>query len=191
MNQETPILDELDEPPVRKSAQRLRWLYAAFEEQVRTTSNETGVAYLVDQSKLAEAFAEWLREFLAQKPTREQDNEAFVGFAAGLMLKTLIARNPLKVASMPDGADDSRPEYFWPVGFLLVSFCLGLRGRVIAEDFAGSQSPSDDLDDVGVWWSFKENMDKDPSLAMAFLDHFASGCPAWDQPGIFGREGHR
>ncbi|CAN0599054.1 unnamed protein product, partial [Ectocarpus sp. 12 AP-2014] len=47
------------------------------------------------------------------------------------------------------------------------------------------QSPSAELDDLRTWWSFKENVGEDPSLAIAFLDLFAGDQPEWSTPDIF------
>ena len=177
------------EPPLQESAQRLRWLFSAFEEQVVRTSAETGITYSVNHSQLAGVFADWLKSHLSQEPACPEDESAYFRFSAGVMLRTLITRKPLNVTSMPRKADPSNPAYFWPEGFLYVMFCLNVRGRVIQHDYDIEQRPSKDLDDVRVWWSFKENVETDSSLAIAFLDHFTGDEPEWLMPGLF-RRGH-
>ncbi|MBO6756337.1 MAG: hypothetical protein JJ902_08425 [Roseibium sp.] len=173
------------EMPVRKSARRLRWFIAAFEEQVKHTSNETGNRYSVDRDILAKVFVDWLKAFNAQKPTRSDDKPAYVGFAAGLMLRTLIKYAPARAVFQPGDVDESKPAYFWPEGFLYVTFCLNVRALVLESDFHGKQTASDLLNDQRTWWSFKENVDTDPSLAIAFLDLFAGDEPEWTTPGLF------
>ncbi len=177
------------EQPVRKSAQRLRWFVGAFEEQVKRTSEETGVRFLIDYSRLSEVFVAWLKDFNAQKPDDPYDRPAYVGFAAGLMLRTLVTIQPLSVESIPDAADETNPAYFWPEGYLYVAFCLNVRGLVLEKDFRAKQLLSADLDDLRTWWSFKENVEEDPSLAIAFLDLFAGDEPKWTTPGIFSVQG--
>ena len=81
--------------PIRKSAQRLRWFFRSFEEQVALITEETGVGFRVDQAVLTKVFADWLKAFNAQKPEASKDNPAYVGFAAGLMLRTLIVKKPI------------------------------------------------------------------------------------------------
>lgn len=171
--------------PLRKSAQRLRWFVAAFECQVRHTETRTGNLFSIDRGALARVFAQWLKAFKAQKPIQDSDKPAYVGFAAGLMLQTLIKHKPVSLAKRPEGADQSGPAYFWPEGYLYVAFCLNMRGLVLATDFHFEQHPSDALNEPRIWWSFRENVQEDPSLAIAFFDLFAGGEPEWTMPGLF------
>lgn len=171
--------------PLRKSAQRLRWFMGAFLKQVDCTSTETGNVFNVDKTALAEVFATWLKSFGAQKPVRIEDKPAYVGFAAGLMLRTLIQKQPVNLTSKPRNFDDTNPAYFWPEGYLYVAFCLNVRGLVLEHDFHGHQIPSEAKDDLRTWWSFRENAIQDPCLAIAFLDLFAGDEPEWCMPEIF------
>lgn len=174
--------------PVRKSAQRLRWFVGAFEAQVEKTSSETGNRFSVDRMALADVFTNWIKAFEAQKPVRREDKTAYVGFAAGLMLKALIRGKPVAVLSRPDPADETNPAYFWPEGYLYVAFCLNVRGLVLENDFHSAQNISPVLSEVRTWWSFRENVSEDPSLAIAFLDLFAGDEPEWTMPELFRSE---
>ena len=107
------------------------------------------------------------------------------GFAAGLMLRTLIQHKPVSLVTRPAGADESNPAYFWPEGYLYVAFCLNVRGLVLQTDFHSEQNPSDSLNETRTWWSFRENVQQDPSLAIAFLDLFAGDEPDWSVPELF------
>ena len=171
--------------PVRKSAQRLRWFVGVFEKQVNKTSSETGNRFTVDKVALADVFAKWIKAFEAQKPSRQEDKTAYVGFAAGLMLKALIRGKPVELVSKPDTADETNPAYFWPEGYLYVAFCLNVRGLVLENDFHSAQNISPVLNEVRTWWSFRENVSEDPSLAIAFLDLFAGDEPEWTMPDLF------
>jgi hypothetical protein len=179
-----PEAQSVDQP-LRKSAQRLRWFVDAFERQVTNTESQTGNSFMIDGGILAQVFGEWLKAFEAQKPTRDQDKPAYVGFAAGLMLRTLIKHKPVSLVHRPDGADDSNPAYFWPEGYLHVCFCLNVRGLVLETDYHSEQRPSDALNETRIWWSFRENVHEDPSLAIAFLDLFAGDEPEWTIPELF------
>lgn len=174
-----------DAQPIRKSAQRLRWFVDVFERQVERTSAETGNRFSVDRGALAQVFAEWLKDFEAQKPVREEDKMAYVGFAAGLMLRTLLRKQPVTLKDKPEDADESNPAYFWPEGYLYVAFCLNVRGLVLEHDFHAEQHPSGVLGEARTWWSFRENVAEDPSLAIAFLDLFAGDEPEWSMPQLF------
>ena len=175
-------------PPVRKRAQRLRWFIEVFEKQIAETAGETGNSFDLDRARLAQVFSEWLDAFNAQKPHTPEDQRAYVGFAAGLMLRALLRHKPV-TGQVKEDADQSNPAYFWPEGYLYVVFCLNVRGMVIEMDFDGEQSLSAELDDLRTWWSFKENVGEDPSLAIAFLDLFAGDKPEWSTPDIFQNAG--
>ena len=172
------------EKPVRKRAQRLRWFIEVFEKQMAETAQETGNRFDLDRAKLAEVFSDWLDAFNAQKPHTPEDQRAYVGFAAGLMLRALLRHRPV-TGHVKEDADTTNPAYFWPEGYLYVVFCLNVRGMVIEMDFEGEQALSPELDDLRTWWSFKENVGEDPSLAIAFLDLFAGDTPKWSSPDIF------
>lgn len=176
---------ELSTGPVHKRAQRLRWFTKAFEDQVAETQVETGNRYAVSQSALAEVFSNWIEAFNAQKPDTAEARRDYVGFASGLMLRTLIERNPIQSVELAPNADDSQPIYFWPEGYVYVMFCLKTRGLVIEVDFNGHQELSPVLQDVRTWWSFRENIREDPSQAIAFLDLFAGDNPHWSMPSLF------
>ena len=153
------------------------------------TTAETGIGYSVDDSKLAAAFASWLRSFEAQKPDYEEERQPFVGYAAGLMLRSLFEAAPATSLQRDSGAPANPPAEFWPEGYLYVSFCLRLRGLVLAQDFEDA-SPSKPIScDLRAWWSFRENLMIDPSRAIAFLDFFAGGKPDWDMPDVFSVDG--
>ncbi len=175
----------LGEQSLHKQAQRLRWVLKAFEQQVDVTSDETGNRFCVDTGKLTEAFAIWLKSFEAQKPLNSQDNQAYVGFAAGLMLRALIRHNPVKLVATPENPDLADPANFWPEGYLYVAFCLNVRGLILQSDYRSEQRPSEILREMRTWWSFKENSKEDPSTAIAFLDLFAGNEPKWSFPDIF------
>lgn len=171
--------------PVRKSVQRLRWFVDAFQEQAARTTEETGIEFEVDQFLLAGAFSSWLRSFEAQKPTEPGRRVPFVGFAAGLMLRSLVQSDPAKAGSVPRTAGAARPAEHWPEGYLYVSFCLNLRALVLQQDFKRDLPAVPKPGDARAWWSFKENVQYDPSLAIPFLDLFAGEEPNWTAPGMF------
>ena len=153
------------------------------------TTAETGIGYSVDDSKLAAAFASWLRSFEAQKPDYEEERQPFVGYAAGLMLRSLFEAAPATSLQSESGARANPPAEFWPEGYLYVSFCLRLRGLVLAQDFEDTLPSQPVSRDLRTWWSFRENLMIDPSRAIAFLDIFAGEEPDWDMPDVFSVDG--
>lgn len=171
--------------PVRKAVQRLRWFHRSFHDQVSECARTTGVAFSVDDKCLTAGFVEWLRAFDAQKPDNPDSRRAYVGFAAGLMLRTMIRHNPLTATHLPTGYDSGDPAYFWPEGYVYVTFCLNIRAAVLEQDFHEDQRLAPELTDLRSWWSFRENIKDDPSLAIAFLDLFAGEVPNWTMSAVF------
>lgn len=171
--------------PIRRNVRRLRWFRRSFAEQVALTSAETGVAFRVDDPALAAAFIDWLRAFDAQKPEDRSEYRGYVGFAAGLLLRTLIKRAPVAAGPLPEGADRTEPRYFWPEGFLYTSYCVNVRTAVLDQDFHEDARPSPEFSNIDTWRSFHENVREDASRAIAFLDLFSGDQPNWSSPSIF------
>jgi hypothetical protein len=171
--------------PVHRSVRRLRWFIESFHKQAERTSAETGVSYAIDDETLTRVFVAWLRAFEAQKPDAPEDRLPYVGFAAGLMLRTLIDKGPVHATALPQGADSGHPAYFWPEGYLYVAYCLNVRALVLEQDFHEKQATVPELSEARTWWSFRENVAEDPSLAIGFLDLFAGEDPDWSTPDIF------
>ena len=104
------------------------------------------------------------------------------------MLQALVRGRPLTVRSLPPGADTSNPAYYWPEGYVFVAYCLNIRAAVLAQDFDEARDTAPAMDEIRSWWSFRENTDADPSLAIAFLDLFSGEDPDWTTPGVFAPE---
>jgi len=171
--------------PIRKSVRRLRWFRTSFSDQIDKIAAETGVAYRLDGQKLAAAFLDWLRGFEAQKPGAPQDRRAYVGFAAGMMLRMLLRHRPLTATAQPEGADKTNPAYFWPEGYVYVAYCLNIRSAVLEQDFHEDRRIAPAFGEIRNWWSFRENVSQDPALGVAFLDLFAGDAPDWVTPDVF------
>lgn len=179
------------EQPLGKAVRRLRGFRASFEEQIKSISMRTGIRYEVKSDKLTAAFLGWLEAFEAQKPAQESDKEAYVGFAAGLMLRSLIDHDPVRVTFLPKDIDKDEPAAFWPEGYLYVAYCLNIRGCVLEQEFHTAQERADAFADLRTWWSFRENVHEDPSLAIAFLDLFSGQEPDWHMPALFTSQRYR
>ena len=178
------VLSETDRP-IRRAMRRMRWFKQSFAQQVDAISRASGVDYRIHDDRLAQTFIAWLRAFEAQKPTQSTARRAYTNFASGLMLKQMIQDAPLAVAGVPVGSDASNPAYYWPEGYAYVAYCLNVRSAVLAQDFDEALALTPDLSNIRDWWSFKENVTEDPSLAIAFLDLFAGEEPNWASPALF------
>lgn len=169
--------------PLRRSVRRLRWFIASFRAHIDGVTEATGVPFEIDELRLTRAFVAWLRGFDAHKPGMAEDRRPYVGYASGLMLKHLIAEDPLRANGSPMQAQG--PARYWAEGYAYVSYCLAVRGAVLLQDFNEDQQTAPILTEEPTWWSFRENVKEDPGLAVAFLDLFAGDPPDWFMPDNF------
>lgn len=174
------VLGQTDRP-IRRAVRRMRWFQRSFEQQVEMIGQASGVRYAVRSDRLAHVFVEWLRAFEAHKPASETARRAYVSVASGLMLKQLLKHQPVRVVSVPPDADSANPAYYWPEGYAYVAYCLNVRAAVLAQDFDEALTLAPDLSQIRTWWSFRENVADDPSLAAGFLDLFSGEPPKWQR----------
>jgi len=173
--------------PVRRAIRQLRWFKSSFLAQVNAVSEQTGIEFETNTEVLARCFLAWLKPFESSKPDEPEKREAFVGFAAGLMLRQMIELKPLRHISIPEPLDRQDPAKFWPEGFVYVSYCLNVRRLVLSQEFDEATDTIQGIPDIGTWWSFRENVEEMSSYAMSFLDLFAGIEPDFESPGVFDR----
>lgn len=182
------LFNNLGEEPVHRAIRRLRWFKSSFLTQVEIISEETGIEFETNTEILAKCFIYWIQEFEANKPEESEAYEAYVGYASGLMLRALVNSKPLHHLSIPEPRDKKDPAQFWPEGYVYVNYCLNVRHLVLDRLFvseADEEVFSDKISDIGVWWSFKENVDEHSSYAIPFLDVFAGDQANFSAPGAF------
>ena len=81
-----------DNQDYRKSLQRLRWFRATFVEQIAAIETRTAIKFTLDCEKLTTCCAVDFT-FDATKPIDHSHRPAFVGYAAGQMLKNLFSKS--------------------------------------------------------------------------------------------------
>ena len=165
-------------------ARKFRTILKSFERNLELLFADHGKAPAVDHAALATAFANWRQRFDATKHLADVNRHDFVIYAAGLMLKELIAAKPLLVTpeglSIPDEHALSR----WPEGYAYTSFCLSV-ATAILRDMGDTRPLGQDIsDDPAFWDSFKENALESPATAVAFFDLVCGTDPNWDAPDV-------
>ena len=174
---------------VRHQVRHLGWFRRAFDRCAALVTQDWGVDFKVHDAQLTKAFLDWASAFAAQRKYAEVSRKDFASFAAGLLLKELI-RNKVCAASdrsglrVPAEANGRAAEIikFWPEGFLYTSFCLSVLNAVMQQDFDSVVELKPAVEDIRTWWSFRENVSEDASLAVSFLDTFVGNEPNWAQP---------
>ena len=185
MSDLTPLALPASPEPVRVAVRRLRWLRRALADQLAAITAETGVAYRIDDRKLAAAFVAWLRRVEAQNPHDPAQRRGFFTFTAGVMLEELIRTRPVTAGALPPGADRDEPEYYWPEGFACTVFCVNVLAAVLAQEFDASTDVVPSFFDIRSWWSFRENAAEQLSTVIGFFDLFVGETPDWEMPTVF------
>ncbi len=185
MSDLTPLALPATAEPVRVAVRRLRWLRTALREQLAAITAETGVAYRIDDRKLAAAFVSWLRRVEAQNPHDPERRRDFFTFAAGMMLEELIRAMPVVAGPLPPATDREQPEYFWPEGFACTVFCINVLSAVLAQEFDATTDLVPSFFDIRSWWSFRENAQEQAASVVGFFDTFVGQEPDWEMPTVF------
>jgi hypothetical protein len=186
------LTDELaGVPDLRHQVRHLRWFKSSFRRDAELVARHHGVTLAIDDRRLTEAFLNWIEAFNREKSFAALDRRDFTLFAAGLLLREFLRCRPV-TASGPVSSDTTKASAtsdeagsiprFWPEGFLYTNYCLSVLAAVLQQEFGETLSFAKRADDLRLWWSYRENVRENPSLAIAFLDEFVGGEPNWHVP---------
>ena len=173
-------------PNLRHAVRQMRWLRASFRHDAALVGQRYGIDYAIDDKKLADAFLRWIDAFSRQKAFSAVDRKDFAVYSAGLFLRELMRAHPARVRShvLPEGdqAGTQNIVHFWPEGFLYSNFCLSILSVVLEQEFGETLTLSALADDLRTWWSFRDNAESDPAIAVAFFDQMIGREPNWWVP---------
>jgi hypothetical protein len=187
----TPLKSEVESvSDLAHAARRFRTILKSFERNMELLFKGTNIAATVDHAALASAFANWRLKFDESKYLASNNRHDFVIFAAGLMLKELIAAKPLKAAVQKLKGNEvakTLPDHElarWPEGYAYTSFCLAVAAAILHE--MGEEEPDTTAmaEDPKFWDSFRENAAESPAMAVAFFDVVCGNEPNWDAPDV-------
>ncbi len=185
----TPLKSEiLGVDDLAHEARRFRTVLWTFERNMDLLFKDTGLVASVNHEALAEAFSRWRAAFDSSKFLADSDRRDFVIYAAGLMLKELIAAAPLKAVEGKESSLSGLPLDIdhrlrrWPEGYAYTSFCLSVAAAIIKELGDAEPVTASKADDPRFWDSFRENTLEDPAMAVAFFDLVCGQEPNWEAP---------
>jgi hypothetical protein len=187
----TPLKTEVQKVgDLNHEARRFRTILWSFEKNIELLFKGTGLAAEVDHAALAEAFSRWRQAFDQTKHLADIDRHDFTLFAAGMMLKELLAARPitaivpseLGLPAIPDTLDHRLKR--WPEGYAYTSFCLSVAAAVLNEMGDTEPTESGVTDDPRFWDSFRENAAENPASAIAFFDMVVGLEPNWSAPDV-------
>jgi hypothetical protein len=181
----TPLKPEILEiDDLAHEARRFRTVLWSFERNLELLFKGTGLAAQVDHAALATAFSKWRQAFDQSKHFAGANRADFVIYAAGLMLKELVAAAP--ITAMLGVEQPATPGSIkrWPEGYAYTSFCLSVAAAVLKE--MGDEEPvaAQSTDDPRFWDSFRENALESPAAAIAFFDLVCGQEPNWNAPDV-------
>lgn len=172
---------------ISSRVRQLRWFKATFKQHARLIAQRYGVSYEIDDLRLTEAYLNWAEAFSLNRPFSDLDRRDFITFAAGLLLRELMLGAPVRAKEAPTevraGVEDAtRPiAQSWPEGFLYTNYCLCVLHLVLEQEGMTLTLPTL-ADDLRTWWSYRENVGEDASLAIPFLDLLIGNEPNWYFP---------
>jgi len=187
----TPLKTEVEKVgDLAHEARRFRTILWSFEKNIELLFKGTGLAAEVDHAALAEAFSRWRQNFDQTKHLADLDRKDFTIFAAGMMLKELLASRPitaivpgeLGLPTLPATIDHRLKR--WPEGYAYTSFCLSVAAAVLSEMGGPEPTESGITDDPHFWDSFRENVAETPANAIAFFDMVVGLSPNWQAPDV-------
>ena len=186
----TPLTsDALKIDDLAHAARRFRTVLQMFETNLDLLFKNSSLSTVIDHAALASAFSNWRLRFDATKYLADTNRHDFVIYAAGLMLKELVAAAPLKTQPRPP--DDNEVVVAadqlltrWPEGYAYTSFCLSVAGAILREMGEIEPEVGGPSDDPAFWDSFRENTLESPASAIAFFDLVCGKEPNWDAPDV-------
>ena len=177
-------------PDLAHAARHYRTIVEIFEKNLDKLFQNSRLAPEVNHEALALAFSRWRKLFDDTKYLADIDRHDFVIFAAGLMLRELIAAHPLKTNAKSSIAenqmvpDQERLLTRWPEGYAYTTFCLSVAGAILSEMGENDIEVLGRSHDPAFWDSFRENSIETPAIAIAFFDLICGQNPNWDMPDI-------
>lgn len=171
-------------PDLSRGLRQKFWFRKSFRNCLATLERKHSFAIAVDDDALDRVFSRWTPVIERKKHLAAHHRADFILFAGGLVLKELIAARP--VTARPDGPVPGGGETdiagFWPEGFIYTNFCISAVNAVHEQEFGRTIPLAQAVDDLRIWWSFRENVRELPAYAVAALDLFFDVEPNWAMP---------
>ncbi len=174
-----------DVADIRHRVRQLRWFKTTFKQHARLIAGRYGVPYEIDDGRLTEAYLNWAEAFSQNLAYSDLDRRDFITFAAGLLVRELLRSAPAAAAAgrEPPQTTDATESIArsWPEGFLYTNYCLCVLHLVLEQEGVRLTLPTL-ADDLRTWWSYRENVGDDASLAIPFFDLLIGNEPNWYFP---------
>ncbi|HEY3597182.1 MAG TPA: hypothetical protein VGL08_06685 [Paraburkholderia sp.] len=146
-----------------------------------------GIRIEIDSRRFTTAFFSWIDAVSRNETYRNRNARDFFQFAFGVLLRDLLHEKAVHAANhapLQPAAPPADIASWWPVGYMLTYFCVGMLKRTVHEECGIEMEAADALLQPAVWQSFRENIVEEPALAIAYFDKFMGVEPNWREPGF-------
>jgi hypothetical protein len=144
-----------------------------------------GVRIEVDERHFATAFFAWLDVVSSSADYRARNELDYFQYVYGVLLRELLHKGVVRlVPGSAQGADASPDDIpnWWPVGYLLTGFCVGMFRQTAQQECMVEVATADAYANPKIWQSFREHVAEEASLAIAYFDKFMGTEPNWREP---------
>ncbi len=176
-------------PDLVHRVRHLRFFTQHLAHGIRSIGRDEVLNASFDQKKAARVFLEWVQHVNQQKAFATVNRRDYIAFSAGTLLTRMLAQEAIRVTpKFGSSASEKKPLddiiAFWPEGFIGVSYCLTVLDAIYHQEGMEPFKLQPSAYDLKAWWSFKENLNENPWIAVAFLDHFIGQRPNWENPSM-------
>lgn len=171
-------------PDLAHRLRRLSFFDHHFRRHITAIAAHSGLEVSVDTVLLTRAFLAWGEDFTRQRAAAAINRRDYIVFTAGILLIRLLEADPVTVGTASTVGAAPEIAAFWPKGFVYTEYCLTVLQAVLLQEFGESAATTELIDDLRVWWSFRENAEEDRATALGFFDLFAGSQPNWAFPTV-------
>lgn len=176
-------------PDLVHRVRRLQFFTQHLSHGISSIGKDETLAARFDQKKAAHVFLEWVQHVNQQKAYAEVNRRDYIAFSAGTLLTQMLVQHAIRVTPQlsPSSIEIQQLDEiiaFWPEGFIGVSYCLTVLDAIFHQEGMEPLKLQSSAYDLKAWWSFKENFNENPWIAVAFLDHFIGQRPNWNNPSM-------
>ena len=176
-------------PDLVHRVRHLRFFTRHISHAISSIAEHEALSARFDTSKAAHVFLDWVQHINQHKASAAINRRDYIVFSAGTLLTQLLARKAIDIRPQLGAVSAPKTTHddiiaFWPEGFVGVSYCLTVLDTIFNQEGMAPFTLQPCAYDLHTWWSFKENFEDNPWVAVAVLDHFIGQTPNWITPSV-------
>ena len=176
-------------PDLVHRVRHLRFFTQHLAHAISSIGADEALVASFDQKKAAHIFLDWVQHVNQQKAYAAINRRDYIAFSAGTLLTQMLAQDAIHVTPQLGAGATEKKQLddiiaFWPEGFIGMSYCLTVLDAILHQEGLEPFKLQSSAYDVKGWWSFKENFNENPWIAVAFMDHILGQNPNWTNPSM-------